>query len=161
MARLENAALTGAVDCKVWWVAKGKIPKGNIQPPRRFESHCYGSKRWLALTSSFGARGSQDPVQQAPGGAASLTSGSSGGYSSPDQALAVTSVVWNLWPICEKWQLGHTGNSLRDIALAFQEDVVLNFGSAIEQLENLDRLLLLLLLFTSVYFCPLPPPPWK
>lgn len=67
MAKLENAALSGAVDCTAWGVAKGKIPQGNIQQPRRLEAHSYGSKRWLAVASSFRAQGSQDPSSAGTG----------------------------------------------------------------------------------------------
>lgn len=149
MARLENAALTGAVDCNAWWVAKGKIPTGNIQPPRRFESHCYGSKRWLALTSFFGARGSQDPSSTGTGQSCQfdiwkqwwlfvMWPGSS-------SHLYYLKLVTYLWEVTIKTQW--------DIGLSFQGDWVLNFGSAIEQLGNLDKLFKLC---TSVYFCPHP-----
>lgn len=157
MARLENAALTGAVDCKAWWVAKGNIPTGNIQPPRRFGSHCYGSKRWLALTSSFGARGSQDPSSTGPGQTCQFDIGQQWWlffmWPGSSSHLYYLKRVTHLWEVTR-----HTGNRLRDIGLSFQGDWVLNFGSAIDQLENLDKLFKLC---TSVYFCPPPPPPWK
>ena len=126
MARLENAALTGAVVCKARWGAKGKIPKGNIQQPRRPEDRCYDSKRWLTLACSLPAWSSRPGVggwegtaqqaegtaQQAQGRATSLTSGNSGGYSSSYWTPAITFVALNLWLICVKWQSRSTGNSL-------------------------------------------------
>lgn len=92
--RLENAALTGAVDCKVHRGAKGKILKGNIQQPRRPEDHCYGSKRWFwPIPSVAGA--SRAPGSAGTGQSSSLISGDNGGYSSSDQTRAVTFVALN------------------------------------------------------------------
>ena len=119
MARLENAALTGAVDRKARWGAKGKIPKGNIQQPRRPEDRCYGSKRWLALARSLppGAPsgegvGGWGGEQLRRGRATSLTSGNSGGYSSSYWTPAVTLVALSSWLICVTWQWRSTENSL-------------------------------------------------
>lgn len=117
MARLENAALPGAVDCEVWWGAKGKIPKGNIQP-RRPEDHCYGSERWLALACSS--------VPGAPRAPGSAGTGQSCQFNirqqwrlffiSPDSS---SHRCWlSLWPISVKWW-----ESSKDPVLAFQGDL--------------------------------------
>lgn len=116
MARLENAALTGAVDRKARWGAKGKIPKGNIRQPRRPEDCCYGSKRWWALAGSLPAwssrRGGGGQLRRRRGRATSPTSGGSGSYSSSCWTPAVTLVALNLWLICVTWQWRSTGDSL-------------------------------------------------
>ena len=92
MARLENAALTGAVVCKARWGAKGKIPKGNIQQPRRPEDRCYDSKRWLTLACSLPAWSSRPGV----GGLGGYSS-AGGGYSSAGAGQSHQSDIRQQW----------------------------------------------------------------
>lgn len=106
MARLENAALTGAVDCRPGEVPKGKFLKGISSSPGGLRTVAMTARGgWLwpvpsppgAPGGGAGGRGGwEGTAQQAQGRATSLTSGNSGGYSSSYWTPAITFVALNL-----------------------------------------------------------------